>query len=138
MRNSPIVITRPDAARLRGLLYRAAGGSAFDQEHLEELAAELERAQVVEPQAVPSGVVTLHSRVQYVDTATGERREVTLVFPAEADIAAGRISVLAPLGTALMGFREGDVVEWLMPGGMRRLRLEKVWPPVDTEVPAAS
>ena len=61
-----------------------------------------------------------------LDLSSGERREYTLTYPAEADVAAGRISVLAPLGTALLGYREGDEFEWQMPGGLRRLRIEKV------------
>jgi regulator of nucleoside diphosphate kinase len=57
---------------------------------------------------------------------SGERRDLVLAFPWQADISAQRISVLAPLGTALLGYREGDEVEWVMPGGLRRLRIEKV------------
>jgi regulator of nucleoside diphosphate kinase len=60
------------------------------------------------------------------DLTSGARREMVLVLPGEADVAAQRISVLAPLGTALLGYREGDEVEWVMPGGLRRLRVERV------------
>ena len=128
MRESQIFITEPDAARLRGLLAGRAGDSR-DQEHLDELASELERANVVAANAVPPGVVALHSQVRVVDLATGERQQLTLVFPWEASPLAGRVSVLAPLGCALMGYREGDVVDWLMPGGPRRLRIEEVQAP---------
>ena len=130
MRNSPIYIIDADEARLRGLLASRAGDRVGrDQEHLLELAEELERAFVVEATEVPSGVVMLHSRVRVADLSSGERRELTLVFPSEADAATGRISVLAPLGCALMGYREGEVVEWEMPGGLRRLEIQKVLPP---------
>jgi regulator of nucleoside diphosphate kinase len=71
-------------------------------------------------------VVTLHALVHVLDLQSGERQEVVLVSPAEADVKERRISVLAPLGTALLGYREGDEVEWLMPGGLRRLRIERV------------
>ena len=66
------------------------------------------------------------TRVHVLDLVSWERRELVLVLPRESDAVAGRISVLAPLGTALLGFREGDEVEWLMPGGLRRLRIEDV------------
>ena len=125
MRDRPIVINESDAARLRGLL-AARADARRDQEHLHELAEELERALVLEPGDVPREVITMHSRVQLLDLVTGDRRELVLVFPAEADVGARRISVLAPLGTALLGNREGDEVEWLMPGGLKRLRIEKV------------
>lgn len=125
MRNRQVVVTRRDAARLRALLSSYAG-SARDDGHLDELALEIERAVVLEPEKVPADVVTMHARVRVLDLATGERREVVLVYPQESDIAANRVSVLAPLGTALLGYREGDEVEWQMPGGLRRLRIESV------------
>jgi regulator of nucleoside diphosphate kinase len=133
MRNRPIVITRTDAARLRELL-AARAHAARDQDHLEELAEELERARIAEPDEVPVDVITIHTRVQVLDLVSGERRELTLVLPRESDASAGRISVLAPMGTALLGYRAGDVVEWQMPGGPRRLRIERVLPPEDQQV----
>ena len=79
--------------------------------------------------AIPSGVVMLNSRVQVTDRLTGERHTMTLVFPSEADPVAGRVSVLAPLGCALMGSRVGEIVEWTMPGGLRSLKIDKVSSP---------
>lgn len=128
MRNRPIVITRTDAARLRELLATRAR-AARDQDHLEELSEELERARIADPNEVPADVITIHTRIQVLDLVSGERRELTLVLPRESDAGAGRISVLAPLGTALLGYRAGDEVEWQMPGGLRRLRIERVLPP---------
>jgi len=71
----------------------------------------------------------MHSEVRVLDLESGERSDYALVFPREADVSAKRISVVAPLGTALLGFREGDTVEWMMPGGIRRLRIERVHQP---------
>jgi regulator of nucleoside diphosphate kinase len=127
MRDRPIVITLSDAGRLRALL-AARATSARDHEHLHELEMELERARIAMPDEVPANVITIHSRVGVLDLTSGERRELTLVLPAESDAAAGRISVLAPMGTALLGYRAGDVVEWHMPGGLRRMRVESVRP----------
>lgn len=124
MRDQPIVISEPDARVLRGLLARAANG--HDQEHLEELSLELERAQVLQPEQVEADVVTMHKPLRVLDLSNGTRLELTLVSPADANVSARRISVLAPLGTALLGYRQGDEVEWLMPGGVRRLRIESV------------
>jgi regulator of nucleoside diphosphate kinase len=87
---------------------------------------ELDRALVLAPGEMPANVVTMHAVVRVLDLQSGERQELVLVSPAEADVKARRISVLAPLGTALLGYREGDEVEWLMPGGLRRLRIERV------------
>jgi regulator of nucleoside diphosphate kinase len=132
MRDRHIVITKHDAASLRGLL-AARIRAARDQDHLHELGAELERALIAERGEVPRDLITMHTRVRVLDLKSLERRELVLVFPSESDPAAGRISVLAPLGTALLGYREGDEVEWTMPGGLRRLRIEKVWQPSDEE-----
>ncbi|WP_161828976.1 GreA/GreB family elongation factor [Steroidobacter agaridevorans] len=125
MRDHPIVISEPDARVLRGLL-SARATVGHDQEHLEELSLELERAQVLKPEQVAADVVTMHKPLRILDLSNGSRQELTLVGPAEANVSARRISVLAPLGTALLGYREGDEVEWLMPGGVRRIRIESV------------
>jgi regulator of nucleoside diphosphate kinase len=117
-----------DARMLRALL-AARTASHRDQEHLDELDFELERAVVLDPIEVPANVVTMGSRVRVLDLGSGERREFVLVYPADADVSASRISVLAPLGTAVLGYREGDEVDWIMPAGLRRMRIERVFPP---------
>jgi len=125
MTDRQIVISEPNARVLRNLL-RTRKAAPHDQEHLQELSAELDRALVMEPSQVSPTVVTLHAAVRVRDLESGQRQELTLVSPREADVSAGRISVLAPLGTALIGYRQGDVVERLMPGGLRRLLIEEV------------
>ena len=86
----------------------------------ENLQAELDRADVLPAADVPDDVVTMHSQVYYVDETTGERRAVTLVYPHEADIAKGRVSVLAPVGAALLGLSTGQSIDWGFPHGVRR------------------
>ena len=125
-RQRSIVVAEADARRIRGLLTARRESSLHDEAHLHELESELERAVLVARDEVPVEVVTMDSVVSVLDLHSGERREYTLVYPAEANLVAGRISVLAPLGTALLGYREGDELEWLMPGGLRWLRIEKV------------
>ena len=133
MRDHSIVITESDAVRLRELL-AARVRAGRDQDHLHDLAAELERAFITESDEVPADVITMHTRVRVLDLVSGERSELVLVLPRESDPSAGRISVLAPLGTALLGYRAGDEVEWLMPGGLRRLRIEKVRRPTEQRI----
>lgn len=92
-----------------------------------QLRAELERAIVVPPDTVPRDVVTMHSRVRYVDEASGERREIQVVYPDEADLAQGKVSVFAPVGAALLGLSVDQEIDWDFPGGARRrLRVEEV------------
>lgn len=92
-----------------------------------ELAAELEHAYVVSWQLIPHDVVTMNSRVEFEDQATGERRVVTIAHPDDADVGRGRVSVLAPVGTALLGLAAGQSIDWLFPDGTtRRLSVIKV------------
>jgi len=129
VREHPIVVAESDARRLRGLLAVHGEASVRDEEHLRQLEMELERATVLESADVPSDVITLQSRVEVLDLVTGQRNQYRLVLPSNARVASNRISVLAPLGTALLGYREGDEVSWRMPGGVRRLLVERVRQP---------
>jgi regulator of nucleoside diphosphate kinase len=122
----PIVVTRTDLARLRRLIETARQRRRWEEVHLLALAEELEEAEVVEPEGIPPDVVTMRSRVQVRDMVSGDLATYTLCYPVEANLNAGRLSVLAPIGTALLGYREGDVVEWPVPGGVRVLRIEKL------------
>jgi regulator of nucleoside diphosphate kinase len=122
----PIVVTRPDLERLRILIESARARRRWEEMHLLALADELESAEVVDPDAVPPDVVTMRSRVRVLDMVSGEAATYTICYPAEANFDAGRLSVLAPIGTALLGYREGDVIEWPVPGGVRVLKIEKL------------
>ena len=121
-----IVITGDDMARLRELVRQGRRASRRDQGHLAELDQELDRAEIIGAEELSSDVVTMHSTVRVLDLDTDARSVYTVVFPVEADIDKKRISVLAPIGTALIGYRAGDRVEWLTPGGTKRLQTEEV------------
>jgi regulator of nucleoside diphosphate kinase len=121
-----IIVTRPDHERLRRLVDTARLRHRLKERHLTALAEDLEEAEVVEPERVPPDVVTMRSRISVRDMVNGELSTYTLSYPVEADLDAGRLSVLAPIGTALLGYREGDVVEWPVPGGLRVLKIEKL------------
>lgn len=125
MTREPIVITREDKNRLRRILPRL-GTEYADREDLVLLAEEIERAVEVEPHDVPADVVTLHSTVRVTDLENNASSDYTIVLPGEANYDAGKISVLAPLGTALLGYRVGDEIEWEVPRGVRRLRIDAV------------
>lgn len=90
------------------------------------LEGELDRAHVVSGRRVPADVVTMNTRVRMTDLDTGKKLTYTLVFPHEANFSQGKISVLAPIGTAILGYRTGNVIEWNVPGGRRRLRIEEI------------
>jgi regulator of nucleoside diphosphate kinase len=121
-----IFIADDDRVRLDALLRRATAQNVSGVQYLAALAGELRRARVVPRSQIPRDVVTMNSTVRLRDLETGEEETYTLVYPDEADIEADRLSVLAPVGTALLGYRAGDVVEWPVPVGVRRFRVEEV------------
>ena len=92
-----------------------------------ELQGELDRAVVVSSEAVPPDVVTMNSRVVYSDETSDVQRVVTIVFPSDADASEGRVSVLSPIGTALLGLSVGQALDWDFPdGSRRRLRVDEL------------
>jgi regulator of nucleoside diphosphate kinase len=120
-----IVVREDDAARLQRLL--ATSGRWRDNAAITALQDELDRAEIVGPESMPAGVVAMGTRVRFVDEDSGDEQEVVLVYPAQADPVQGRISVLAPVGSALLGLRVGQSIEWPMPNGRnRRLRVRSV------------
>lgn len=126
MESRDVWVTDTDLERLRRLLDGARAWSPRDREHLERLHEELDRAHVVPAADIPPDVVTMNSRLRLRDLDSGREMVFTLVFPSDADSDQGRISILAPLGTAALGFRRGDTFEWRMPGRVRRFRVEEV------------
>ena len=121
-----IYITDYDLTRLKELLQAGIGFAERDRPSLETLQGELDRAHIVQPTAVPTDVVTMKSRVRLTDVETNEEQVYTVVFPSEANIDERKISILAPIGTAILGYRVGDTVEWRVPGGIRKLRIDEV------------
>jgi regulator of nucleoside diphosphate kinase len=122
----PIVITSQDKQRLEDLLAEVAASDPRGRGDLNSLAEELRRASVVDPKEVPADVITMNSRAEMRDLDSGETESFTLVFPADADIEEGKISVLAPIGAGMLGFRVGDEFDWKVPAGVRRMQVVKV------------
>jgi regulator of nucleoside diphosphate kinase len=126
MTERTIQITELDQKHLIELIVNAQAGEYRGSVYLEQLRGELERAQIVVPQDIPGDVITMNSTVALTDLDTGEEETYTLVYPENADTSQGRISILAPIGTAMLGYRVGDVFEWEVPAGKRRLKVEKI------------
>jgi len=122
-----IYITTSDYQRLSGLIERSRdrNGDA-DREYLDQLEEELAQAEVVNPEDIPQDVITMRSKVRLKDLKSGQTVMYSLVFPSEANSNEGHISVLAPVGTALLGNRSGDVVESRVPSGLRRLKVKEI------------
>jgi regulator of nucleoside diphosphate kinase len=120
-----IWITKEDMEQLRRLVEIYGGGSR-ERDSIEALEAELDRAHVVDSSQIPPDVITMNSEVRLRDLDTGEERVYRLVFPNRALQSRNALSVVAPIGTALLGYRAGDVIEWMVPKGLRRLKVLEV------------
>lgn len=119
-----IVISTLDAQRLEQLL-DSLPANAFPGR--EELESELARAELVAPREVPPTVVTMNSTVRFTVESTNQEFALTLVYPKDVEASPGRISVLAPVGSALLGLSQGDEIEWPGPGGSTlRVRIAEV------------
>ena len=130
MTNRSIYLTEYDLRRLEPLVESARRYERADGESLELLQRELDRAVLCEPDELPAEVVSVNSQVLVTDLESGKKAEYTIVFPRDANYEEKRISVLAPIGTALLGYTKGSEVEWPTPGGLRRFRIERVRKPV--------
>jgi regulator of nucleoside diphosphate kinase len=93
---------------------------------IEELEAELNRVIIVDTDKIPPDIVTMNSKVYLRDMDTGKDEFYQLVYPEDADIEQNKISILAPIGTAILGYKVGDVIEWKVPAGVRRLKIKKI------------
>ena len=126
-KESTIHITEVDLARLRKLIEAARdNGVDSNTPYMNRLEDELDRANIVDPKEIPMDAITMRSKVRLKDLESRKEMIYSLVFPSEADVDEGRISVLAPVGTAMIGYRVGDIIEWEVPSGLRRLKVEEI------------
>jgi regulator of nucleoside diphosphate kinase len=121
-----IFITTKDAEKLLELIREARNTDYRGSEYLKKLSGEIEKASVVDPHQIPTNVITLNSTARLVDQDTGEEMIYTLVFPEDANPSEGKISILAPIGTAMLGYKTGDSFEWDTPGGKRTLLVKEI------------
>lgn len=121
-----IYLTEFDVKRLRDLIRDAVQSEYRGSEYIEKLKEEIERGKIVPPAQIPADVITMNTRAQLVDMETGEEMELTLVFPQDANVLEDRISVLAPIGCAMLGYQTGDIIEWDVPDGVRRLKVKAI------------
>jgi regulator of nucleoside diphosphate kinase len=127
MNDDNIVITAADHRELTSVVALSGKVSSRMKFEMRLLENELKRAQIVDAEDLPPDVITMNSRAELFDLETHERMEFTLVLPRDANIDEGKISVLAPLGTAMLGYRVGDEFQWHVPHGIRRLKVTDVY-----------
>jgi len=127
MRQKTIYITDLDIKRLKELIKVAREfGDNKDEIYLEELEKELNRSKIVKSKNVPENVITMNSKILLKDLDGQEEMTYKLVFPDNADSNHNKVSILAPIGIALLGYKVGDIIELKVPAGLRRLEVKKI------------
>ena len=121
-----IVLAKSDFDLISAYLKGVKTNNSFDKVNAEELTSEIKRATIVSNDVFPKDVVRINSTVLLKDETAGKIFELTVVIPEKADIKQKKISFLAPVGTALIGFKEGEKVRWNVPAGKRKFMILKV------------
>lgn len=125
--NLSVIISERDARRLKLLIQaRKSSSNGTSPENLRRLERELERAQILPDAELPEDVIAMDSIVELEDMENGELMTYALVYPENADITRGYVSILAPIGTGMLGYRVGDEFDWPVPGGTLCLRVRKL------------
>ncbi len=118
-----IYITDNDMKRLRELIMETDNR---DKKYLRELEDELDKGEVVNSRNIPNNSITMNSKVRLRDINTQKEMICWLVFPDDSNADQGKISILAPIGTALLGYKIGDIIEWKVPAGLTKLKVEEI------------
>lgn len=127
MNEKATYMTEFDVDRLETFLEGVKNrGYRYDRDTLENLQEEIGKCRIVKSHQVPSDVVTLNSRVRLRDLNTDQEMVLTLTLPGAANFDEGRLSVASPIGTAILGYAAGDTIEWNVPSGRKRIRIEEI------------
>ena len=121
-----LIINKDDRERLESLFFTDFASAFNDKPYLQSLRGELNAAQILPPEEIPPDVVTMNSTVRLRQFRSKDVETYTLVYPKDADIANDKLSVLAPIGTAILGYRVGDQVQWKVPSGVVRFWIEEL------------
>jgi regulator of nucleoside diphosphate kinase len=126
MEKRKIYISEKDKTRLKRLFTTTIGFRSHDLKTLRDLLNELERAESIEDEDSMEDVIMMNSTVLVKDLDSGDDLIYTIVYPEHANSSENKISILAPIGTALLGYRVGDTIEWEVPAGKRRLKVKEI------------
>lgn len=121
-----ITISTLDYERINKIISKGKSLKTVSEKETSALSAELEKANVVEPHEIPDNVVTMNSKVKITFLKTGKQVELKLVYPNKADSNKNRISIFSPIAAGLIGYKEGDTIEWMVPSGPTSIRIDKI------------
>lgn len=121
-----IYMTLPDLQSLQDLFSRYKHKDQFDLKMTSDLKSEIRRAKVIDPNHVPSNIVTLNSNIEIEDIDTGDRITFSIVLPEYANLDENKFSILTPIGISVIGYQLGDEIIWEVPKGKKRFRIIKI------------
>jgi len=123
---SNIILNRLDFQRIQKNISDARLSKSISAAEAERLINELNSAKVVEPTEIPDDVVTMNSVVKITFVNTNKQLKLAIVYPGQADIKENKISIFSPVATALIGYRAGDLIDWVVPAGMTKIRIDEI------------
>ncbi|MDX9893046.1 MAG: nucleoside diphosphate kinase regulator [Patescibacteria group bacterium] len=121
-----IYITKTDYQKLSHMLREEIKNHLKNADYIKALSLELKKSEIVEPTKIPKQVATMNSKVRFKFLDSDQTLEYSIVFPEQADIANGKISILSPIATALIGYGTNDIIEWPTPSGLKKIKIEEI------------
>lgn len=121
-----IILSSLDYERIYDSIRKAQNEGSISSNEAESLAAELEQAKIVEPEEMPHNVVTMNSKVKISFVESGKGVELKIVYPKDANIGKNLISIFSPIAAALIGYSEGDTIDWIVPSGPTRIKVDEI------------
>jgi regulator of nucleoside diphosphate kinase len=123
---SKIILNRLDYERIKKCIKDAQLFKSISKREAETLMQELDAAKILEPEEIPSNVVTMNSIIKMSFVNSGKQVRFQIVYPDKADIRENKISIFSPVATALIGYKTGDEIEWIIPAGITRIRIDEI------------
>ena len=120
------IINRLDYARIKKCINDARQFKSITESELQKLVNELESAVIMEPEAIPANVVTMNSIVKLSFSNNSKQVQFQIVYPDQANFRENKISIFSPIATALIGYKIGDEIEWIVPAGLTKMKIEEI------------
>ena len=126
MNMGKIILNRLDYARIKKCIKDARQFRSITSDEEQQLMKELDSAMIVDPEAIPSNVVTMNSVVKVHFLNSSKQLQFQIVYPHQADMKQHKISIFSPIATALIGYKTGDEIEWIVPAGLTKIRINEI------------
>jgi regulator of nucleoside diphosphate kinase len=121
-----LILNRLDYLRIQKAINDAKLVKSINAAEAESLMKELDSATIVEPEEIPSNVVTMNSIVKISFLNTNQQTQFQIVYPGQANVKEKKISIFSPIATALIGYKVSDEVEWIVPAGLTKIRIDEI------------